>query len=183
MFKELVQDRYQILAAELKINERQVANAVSENSFGWAEMHPNDFLLLTTDDAVDLATIKNSAKEVEFYNRAGSIIHPFIGFDLKTGKLDGHEGRHRAAAVLKSGGTSLPVALYARYDGKYRPDVEPRHLPRVLKGQFSGVSVPVSKFIRSYKPWETGEAKFVKERYKTDLEHGFRKPLPEGPGG
>jgi hypothetical protein len=155
-------------AKELKISPIQIENAVDAKSFGWVELHPKDFLALTTPDDEHLEMIKSNAKDVDFYNKAGSIVHPFLWFDLKSGKVDGHEGRHRAAAVLNSGGKTMKVALVA-FNKSGARDLLPEKLPSKLKGQFRSVSVTLPK----HNVWETDDYDFMVSRVKADRKRGF----------
>src|SRR4051812_47598670 len=66
--------------------------------------------ILTTVD-VSLADFR-AGKHTEFnplmYNM------PFLEVFYPEGRVRGHEGRHRAARVLKAGGTKFPVTIYFR---------------------------------------------------------------------
>jgi len=76
----------------------------------------------------------------------GSIIMPFLKIYLDKngiGQIKGHEGRHRAAALLKSGQEYMPVALMITpYDGMF-PNVyndiymiTSEHMPNYVVGQY-----------------------------------------------
>lgn len=87
-------------------------------------------------------------RSIEDYNRFSregeTVLMPFLYVDLATGRVEGHEGRHRAAAVMNAGGTRLPVAIILREDRGsvyYREQTVPpwektflshRDIPRVL---------------------------------------------------
>lgn len=94
-----------------------------------------DFLRITTNDQESIDQIKSKpfpqskeefidwrgedgANEYDKYNI------PFLKVVIPSGKIIGHEGRHRAAMVLKKGGTNIPVILYpyenSGYAGSYR---------------------------------------------------------------
>lgn len=74
-------------------------------------MDPALFLGLTTVGTEHEAEVAAEAHTLEDYNRYGSIVHPFLVVDRKTGEVMSHEGRHRAAAVQVAGGGDFPVAV------------------------------------------------------------------------
>lgn len=125
-----------VAAKELNINEQQKQMIIDEKGIGTIEMSPLDFLRLTTPNKAYIDQILNDSKSLEFYNssKAKSYVHPFLNFDRKTGKIEGHEGRHRAAAVHKAGGHKFVVALFPRPGHRYNKLSE---LPTTLKGEFS----------------------------------------------
>ena len=135
---------------------------------GFINLSPGDFLKLTTTSDQDASAIAEKSHSVEQYNqwvREGEIlITPFLDVDRYTGKICSHEGRHRAAALLKEEpGTRMKVAVVLRDRNCRRADpiVEKgewgtktfrvRHLgvkdlPKSLVGQYrADVSVPVEK--------------------------------------
>jgi hypothetical protein len=93
-------------------------------------MSPTDFLNLTTSDMKELEQIKSrpfpqSADQFDQDHeglglKAGQFDMPFLYVAFPSGIVEGHEGRHRAAMVLASGGRSFPVMIYPRADTTYR---------------------------------------------------------------
>jgi hypothetical protein len=91
-----------------------------------AVMSPSDFLLLTTTDRQERQRIIDDPfnsldaydKGPETENELGAIFHksqynmPYLNVLYPSGQVVGHEGRHRAAMVLKAHGNKFPVALY-----------------------------------------------------------------------
>ncbi len=84
-------------------------------------MHPLDFLKLTTTSDENIAQIQNRSfpdTEEEYYDPTlknfGKFEMPFLNVSFPSGKVHGHEGRHRSAMVLKQGGTKVPVIIYPR---------------------------------------------------------------------
>ena len=80
------------------------------------------------------------------FSNYGSIIMPFLKIYLDKngiGQIKGHEGRHRAAALLKIGQEYMPVALMIKpYDGMF-PNVyndiymiTSEHMPDYVVGQY-----------------------------------------------
>jgi len=85
-------------------------------------MNPKDFLRLTTVSNADLehilhkdefapsvAAYKNVEHPVYNKNQYGM---PYLNVDFESGKVLGHEGRHRAAMVVREGGTKFPCVLF-----------------------------------------------------------------------
>ena len=134
---------------ELMISDLQRQNAKDNVSQAIVHMHPNHFLQLTTGSSLAKEQIKRNAQPLENYNKysgpgGDSIVHPFLRVQLDDkggGTVSGHEGRHRAAAVLNAGGNSMPVAIQLRphrdmkkekYDLGYD-----KHMPDHLTSQFN----------------------------------------------
>lgn len=92
-------------------------------------MHPMDFLRLTTtkedggpqdiidrtyDSTLDSFMAKTDDRmRVDWYNM------PFLQVRLSDGLVIGHEGRHRAALVIKAGGSKYSCILYPKADPEY----------------------------------------------------------------
>lgn len=120
---------------ELKVTEIQKQNAIDEKAIGTIEMDALEFLKLTTGDDAHLQEILNNAKPLAAYEK--SIILPFLEFEVSTGKVTNHEGRHRAAALLNAGNKWITIALYPRGKaGKHREWESLEEMPTRLKGQF-----------------------------------------------
>jgi hypothetical protein len=49
---------------------------------------------------------------------------PFLKVQFPSGKIFGHEGRHRAAWVKRSGGTRIPVTIYPYSESEYTGQIE-----------------------------------------------------------
>lgn len=134
--------RMVIGSSHLIVNEKLRKNALNNKAIGFYPMTPNDFISLTASSS-DQDYIRKKAKPLEFYNdliESGEIqVHPFLDYD-KNGKIKRHEGRHRAQAVLNSGGNEFWVALYP--DQKHR-NYNTSDLPDQLKGQTSHYTLPV----------------------------------------
>lgn len=91
-------------------------------------MEPLDFLKLTAPEA-DFERIKarpfphdrekwteiNDGKDRDY----GRFNIPFLTIEWPSGKVVGHEGRHRAWMVHQQGGTNFPVAIYMRHPNEY----------------------------------------------------------------
>lgn len=142
--------------SDLKITDRMLENSKSNKSVGWLYLDPVQFLSLTVTDHNVYDWIKKElphTKTIDQYNSYETLM-PWLDVDMHTGKVIGHEGRHRAAACIKSGVKRLPVSICLRdhgYPVYYRqPNISdhesPKQLekvfvtkkdvPRVLVGQF-----------------------------------------------
>lgn len=93
-----------------------------------AVMAPMDFLMLTTLNAAQHDEISRAAvtslddyndNESGDFNKSDHGGLPYLNVGYPSGQITGHEGRHRAAMVLKAGGTSFPVMLYFHADTQY----------------------------------------------------------------
>lgn len=144
----------------LKITPRMLENARANKCAGWLEMNPLDFLRLTTTKPNVFDWIKqeqSDTKSLAEYNQyaasGASALMPWLDVDMATGKVIGHEGRHRAIAVYLANSRAFPVAICLRErgypvyyqwaeSGKPYPEdrkkvyVSQKDVPPVLVGQF-----------------------------------------------
>lgn len=151
----------------LKITPRMLENAASNKMVGWLWMHPLDFLRLSCPYPNIFKWIdeeREHTKPLSQYNEfaaQGKSIHmPWLDVDMHTGKVCGHEGRHRAIAVHLAGDPQMPVGVCLRDRGYpvYYNEVQsgPNHwdtkkvfvtkedVPPVFVGQFVHREVPVN---------------------------------------
>lgn len=138
--------------SKLLVTDAQLRLARTNKAVAVIWMKPSDFLKLTTtheDTRWNESITGRPVKELDVYNRfteSGEIhVMPFLQVDLATGRVEGHEGRHRAAAVMNAGGARMPVAIILREGRRavyYREQtVSPwtktflthRDIPRVLQ--------------------------------------------------
>ncbi len=150
----------------LIITDRMLSNAKTNKSVGWLFMNPLDFLRLTTQTTnvldwieQEVASTQNLFKYNKYAALGKSVQMPWLDLDRFIGKVCGHEGRHRAAAVYKAGGRKLPVGLCLRergyavyYDTPADPTdeyslrkqfVTKEDVPKVLLGQFNNREVAI----------------------------------------
>lgn len=106
---------------KLVVTQRMLDLAESEKGCGILQMDPYDFLRLTISTSVERWIEEETIVDLESYNdaaRSGRImIMPFLDVDMDSGKVQGHEGRHRAASLILAGGKVLDVAIYLRKNG------------------------------------------------------------------
>jgi hypothetical protein len=126
----------------LLVTPQQVKAAKDNKAAAIVAMPAQDFLALTTyahHRAEGLVNFKRRALPLDEYNRYSregeTIIMPNLLIDRTTGRVRGHEGRHRAIALIAAEGpeATLPVAL--RVTESEWPPVA-RSIPKVLRGQF-----------------------------------------------
>lgn len=145
----------------LLVTPRMLDSAASNKCVGYILMRPYNFLSLTIDSSLTVNQwIGREASEtftVEQYNefaRAGkSSLMPWLDVDMHTGKVVGHEGRHRAAACESEGVRWIAVAICLRdrgYPVYYVSDEDfnktfmtKEDCPDELRGQFNGARVLV----------------------------------------
>jgi hypothetical protein len=150
----------------LFLNKENFRQARGNKHAGMIIMDPEDFLQLTVTNQRVYNLIMSDARTLAEYNqhtKTGQGIHPpwlYISLDgyeyrdekptLKPGQVCGHEGRHRAAALIKEGITKMPVSLRLYVKGierqcKPTPDDPWGHknkwtradIPSVFYGQFN----------------------------------------------
>jgi len=151
------------------------------------EMTPMEFLRLTTVDDAQIAEIIDTAKPLSTYNAAAAaetnIIPCFLTLDIASGKakVTGHEGRHRAGALLNAGEDGVGQPVYLRIQDAHPGQAEKMleklpggrdrwlwdttylwgwdELPEMLVGQFrSTVKVPKSR-LKVIEPYVQERAK------------------------
>jgi hypothetical protein len=130
----LFADKGKILEANLPLRPGVIKNSHGAYGAFVVVMSPYDFLELTTSNEAQLQAIKNGTdrdrpfpQPDDEYNKdheglsvtAGRFDMPFLYVQFPSGKVTGHEGRHRAAMVHRSGGKSFPVMIYPREDDRF----------------------------------------------------------------
>lgn len=127
---------YDDLNEDVELDERQTlplkkgANDGARGLYGAfvCVMQPSDFLRLTTDGDEHLAKIhKDEFTDLQTYaadtdEKYGKSKYnmPFLFIEHETGRVTGHEGRHRAAMVERAGGRSFPCMIVFKESEKWR---------------------------------------------------------------
>jgi hypothetical protein len=114
----------------LIVTEDQKRQMQKLKACGFVLFDPYEYLVLTTENAVERIRIKEEARRLEkselleLYNdqtRFGAIsIPPYLCIECEgspKGKVLGHDGRHRAAACIEAKVQQMPVFLIAMYHG------------------------------------------------------------------
>lgn len=115
-----------------------IERAIKWGCLGFYFIHPLDFLRLTTPNKKSLQEIfdRVGIKSLEYFNspeyQDKGPIYPFIDI-TDTGKIIGHEGRHRAAAVYRQGNRQFSIAICPSYNFSYKS------MPNQLISQYKGL--------------------------------------------
>lgn len=151
----------------LLVTENMRERMKSNKAIGTLTLDPYDFLALTVSSTPMRWVESESTETIDQYNawvRDGTIkIMPFLEVDMDTGKVKAHEGRHRAAALLKERGLDMEVAIFLRKNGHLEYYTEPHiddydhpkrfakvylgvnEVPNAFYGQFSSSRVSIYK--------------------------------------
>ena len=149
----------------LKTTPEMLRQGEANKMVGWLpDFHPLDFLRLTCPEPNVFRWIEQESaghtKSLDEYNHYASIgksIHmPWLDVDVHTGKVIGHEGRHRAIAVHLANERKMAVGICLREKGYpvyYWEDtsghpwvktyVSKINVPPVFVGQFVHREIPV----------------------------------------
>lgn len=141
----------------LKITDEMYRQARGNGMHFVVEFPVKEFLLMSTENEKSLETIQKQCRTIDDYNRwaeeGETILMPFLSVDADSGKITGHEGRHRATAIMCSGAKTMPVSIrlipneamkekYGVFEAKYAGLFE--DLPDTIVGQFGRGSISKS---------------------------------------
>jgi hypothetical protein len=102
-------------------------------------VNPMAFLHATTSNDDELKTIIKGAGDLNRERIEKETQSPFL--IINNGKISGHEGRHRMAALAKAGYTSAPVAIHYRGNyGEFREPID----AMTFRPQYSDKRNPVT---------------------------------------
>lgn len=158
---------------DLPIHPYQKRVAAGNKCIGYIVMSPEKFLDLTTIDATNKQKIIDSAQPLDVYVKSirtkNNLVMPFLNLEVKKlgdmkGEVVGHEGRHRAAALMKAGKKRMPVAISIRPENRekaYRFEVwekggkqtyfwDKSIIPEKLKGQFNSKSHELTSELKTF---------------------------------
>jgi len=116
-------------------------------------MSPEQFLGLTASEET-MQRLNQETGELDVEKLAKERQHIFLDVNLETGKVTGHEGRHRMLALQKAGINDVEMVIYpdsGTYDRENAPRIESMNLIgqdfRIGKGTDTtiGEMIPVSK--------------------------------------
>lgn len=130
---------------KLLVTPKMLRRAVDLKMHLIVMMNPTDFLYLTTQDDATMNQVARLARPLSDYNQFAEeqtcVVMPFLYID-KQGKVTGHEGRHRAAALIESGTHELSVSIRLDED----LDATSEYLPYVLHGEFGRGVISTAQF-------------------------------------
>ena len=144
-----------------KPTEIQTRVAINEKAIGLYLINIIDFLRVTTTAEMFEMLLKEKHESSAEYL-------PCLEFDVKTGKITGHEGRHRAANYYNDGHREMLIALYPEpKHRKWKHDLS--QMPNKLTGQFNNFQIELNKNkierilqnIEGYDP-NTGEREVIR---------------------
>ena len=164
----------------LRLDKENIRQAKGNKHAGTIIIDPMDFLRLTTPGDSYIKEILDESltlKEYNDFSRNGSSIHmPWLdvsvdGIDryrdwIKRGSVIGHEGRHRAAALINKGINKIPISVCLYRKGKaerYKTtDDDPwsknpwtrNDIPKVLYGEFDEHRTAKID-VNTFKPFKT----------------------------
>jgi hypothetical protein len=131
----------------LLVTEAQLKNARSRYAYGIYPMDVGDFLKLTTSNHKEVGELCAEALDLSLYNAFGASgetqVMPMLQIEHSTGKVKGHEGRHRACALINDGKNVIHVALYF-LDDEYYKIRSPETIPTMIHGEFGRGSLFLS---------------------------------------
>jgi hypothetical protein len=120
----------------LKPNERQLSHLVDEKHNWVIDINPILFLDMTTESLQHMQEILDEAAAIDVYKSLKHLtVHPSLTVDKETGQIEGHEGRHRAAAVHIAGGKWYRIGLKLRTESRNHGI---QAMPWIWLGQFNG---------------------------------------------
>ena len=102
-------------------------------------MRPRDFLKLTTTGIVERYYIDEQAGELDAERLSDSRPGIYLRIDHETGKVTGHEGRHRMSAMGYAGIDRVPVLLVDESNNMSKTDIDRMY----LHGQFDETEMSV----------------------------------------
>lgn len=116
----------------------QVLQAIDSHAGAFVDMAPVDFLRLTTLDEDHIRKVQSEAHDLAKYEKhmeSGKCeVHPFLRIDVKSGQVVGHDGRHRAAAILSADpDAQMRVALIPVPLSKTASMAD---IPETIKGEY-----------------------------------------------
>ncbi len=138
----------------VRVTPDHVAFAKGNKASAFIWMRPADFLTLTLPVGYAKLTLPFSpreelmaeAEEFDVERAAKEYQTPFLQVEMGTGRVVGHEGRHRAAGLIKSSyAGKMPVAIILKAEG-YSRRGSLDDVPAMLRAQDFG-----SQFVSSLK--------------------------------
>jgi len=136
----------------LKPNERQLSHLVDEKHNWVADIDPLLFLDMTTFGLKHIQEILDAAQPLNVYKsdkaQDNMVVHPSLSIDKETGQIEGHEGRHRAAAVHLAGGKYYRIGLKLKTESRSHGISA---MPWIWIGQFNGKRFDIKSLIAKNK--------------------------------
>lgn len=154
---------FDLLEKRLPLSDLAYRNNRSEKATFVAVIDPIEFIRLTvpSEDAIQ-RIIDNTKVELPQYDR-NDYFMPYL-YVNESGKIIGHEGRHRAAMIHKAGGDRFPITIHMHSN--------PRYLVTYRGDNDEGEEVSGSEEFPTYE-----EAEAFEERLKNDPHFYYRSDI------
>ena len=129
-----------------------------------AYVSPEKFLNLTTSGAASRHAIRQQAEgltlpSVMDYSKEQPIQ---LRIDTETGKVEGHEGRHRMVALNRAGVEEVPVLLF---DSSNKYGKRPMESIRLIQQDFNNRENTGTEIVRDLEPLSTGNRDTVRDKF------------------
>lgn len=129
-----------------------------------AYMSPKDFLRMTTSGIASRAIIEKQAtglslKAAVDFSRGQPIQ---LNINSETGKVEGHEGRHRMVTLWQSGISAVPVLLFDSRNKYSKTAIKTLEL---TAQDFNGQTNYQTAFVHDLQPLSRGNAATVSEKF------------------
>lgn len=133
----------------LKPNERQLSHVIDEKSNWVIDINPLLFLDMTTFGLAHIQEILDASQPLDVYQspkaQQNMVVHPSLSINKVTGQIEGHEGRHRAAAVHKAGGKWYRLSIKLVNSESRNHGINA--MPWIWLGQFNGKRFDIKNLI------------------------------------
>ena len=134
-------------------------------------MNPDDFLKMTTSDVLGRMRIEEQSEGFtpEQVVKASKGQPIFLDINTETGKVTGHEGRHRMVALRRQGITEVPVLLFD-FSTKYSKT--PLNELTLTGQDFGDRTNRATAIVNDLLPLSTGNKAAIADKYskKTNIE-------------
>ena len=127
-------------------------------------MNPDDFLKMTTSDVLGRMRIEEQSEGFtpEQVVKASKGQPIFLDIDTETGKVTGHEGRHRMVALRRQGITEVPVLLFD-FSTKYSKT--PLSELKLTGQDFGDRTNRATATVKDLTPLSTGNKQLIADKY------------------
>lgn len=148
-----------------ELDSRQLASDRGNKGIGYLNMPCEIFLRLTTNPNNEKFSYEHIMNSVEPYvqGKRKYILMPWLDINMETGKVVGHEGRHRAASLIKAGVKTMPVSIHLKneegrttyktydYDSGKESILTEGDIPPVITAQFTSFRYRMNQVMQSFK--------------------------------
>lgn len=139
-------------------------------------LDPLDFISATTWSADEVNTLKQQAGTLDAEKLSAETQPIYLRVNFESGRIIGHEGRHRMLALNEAGIGKVPVIIYPyNYDRKHTKPIE--FMP--LKGQeFEDYKVGSNIYLHNALPLSKRYAEVASKIFTQTPQNGVRFSVP-----